>query len=93
MARLIDADEPRGYWHISEPCERCHWNNIDCNKPPYYSLLDICDAIDEIPTVDAILVEWLNSKRLDLQNKDKALSKAVWLVRKAWMEEQEAQNG
>ncbi len=61
--RFIDVDALRDYWRISEPCESCHWNNIDCSKPPYYSLLDICKAIDEIPTVDAIPVEWIKQTR------------------------------
>lgn len=57
--RLVDADALREHWHISEKCEECHWNNRDCSKPPYYSLHDICEAIDEVPTIDAIPVEWL----------------------------------
>lgn len=61
--KLIDADALRDYWHISELCESCHWNNIDCSKPPYYPLLDICKAIDEIPVVDAIPVEWMKEHR------------------------------
>ena len=49
-------------------------------------LQDIADA----PTIDAIPVEWLNNKMLDLQNRDKALSKAAWLVLYEWQKEQEA---
>jgi hypothetical protein len=33
---------------------------------------------------------WITEKFLDVLNKDKELSKAVWLVRKAWQKEQEA---
>ena len=90
MPRLIDADALREHWHISEKCEECHWNNRDCSKPPYYSLHDICEEIDEVPTIDAIPMWWITEKFLDVLNKDKELSKAVWLVRKAWQKEQEA---
>lgn len=40
--------------------------------------------------VDAIPMWWITEKFLDVMNKDKELSKAVWLVRKAWLKEQEA---
>lgn len=43
--------------------------------------------IDWMPTIDAIPVEWLGSKMLDLQNKDKALSRAAWLVLYEWQKE------
>lgn len=42
------------------------------------------------PTIDAIPMWWITEKFLDVLNKDKELSKAVWLVRKAWQKEQEA---
>lgn len=47
----------------------------------------------EAPAVDAIPMWWITEKFLDVMNKDKELSKAVWLVRKAWQNEQEAQDG
>lgn len=40
--------------------------------------------------VDAIPMWWIIEKFLDVLNKDKELSNAVWLVRKAWQKEQEA---
>lgn len=46
--------------------------------------------IDDAPTIDAIPVEWMNEKFMDLQNKDKALSRAAWLVLHTWQKEQEA---
>ena len=49
----------------------------------------MCD-INDTPTIDAIPMWWITEKFLDVLNKDKELSKAVWLVRKAWQEEQEA---
>lgn len=42
--------------------------------------------------IDAIPMWWITEKFLDVLNKDKELSKAVWLVRKAWLEEQEAKS-
>ena len=39
--------------------------------------------------IDAIPMWWITEKFLDVLNKDKDLSKAVWFVRKAWLEEQE----
>ena len=62
---LIDVNVLREYFKISKECVECHWNNKDCSKPPYYSLRDICSAIDEIPTVDAIPVEWLEEHDSD----------------------------
>ena len=88
--RLIDADALRYYWRISEPCEHCHWNRIDCSKPPYYSLLDICNAIDEMPIIDAIPVEWLGDKELDYRTTgDKMFSDAFAVVIGEWQKEQE----
>jgi hypothetical protein len=46
--------------------------------------------LEDAPTIDAIPVEWLDDKFMDLQNKDKALSRAAWLVLHAWQKEQEA---
>lgn len=87
--RFIDVDVLRDYWHISELCERCHWNNIDCSKPPYYSLLDICKAIDEIPTVDAIPVDWLEEQRDKLSEAwDEEWHEINGLIEQ-WREEQE----
>lgn len=39
------------------------------------------------PTIDAIPMWWITEKFLDVLNKDNELSKAVWLVRKAWQNE------
>jgi hypothetical protein len=49
-------------------------------------LQDIADA----PTIEAIPLEWLNNKMLDLQNRDKALSRAAWLVLYEWQKGQGA---
>ena len=47
----------------------------------------------ECPKTDAIPMWWITEKFLDVLNKDKELSKAAWLVLKAWQKEQEVQNG
>ena len=39
--------------------------------------------------IDAIPVEWLDDKFMDIQNKDKLLSMAAWLVLRAWQKERE----
>lgn len=93
MGRLIDADVLREYWHISEKCEECHWNNRDCSKPPYYSLHDICEAIDEAPTIDAIPVEWLwaaQDKMLESPRFNFEQCAVVGQLIRAWQKEQEA---
>lgn len=51
-----------------------------------YVFADITDA----PIIPAIPMEWITEKFLDTLNKDKELSKAAWLVCKAWIAEQEA---
>ena len=80
MSRIIDADALKakcGEWYTEEGTEEGFIGTLG-------SLLDAA------PTVDAIPVEWLNNKMLDLQNRDKALSKAAWLVLYEWQKEQEA---
>lgn len=83
MSRMIDADALpdalfQKHVHYGEGTEM------------YLSYNDVVDAIDAAPTVEAIPAEWLNNKMLDLQNRDKALSKAAWLVLYEWQKEQEA---
>ena len=90
--RLIDADVLCEYWHISEKCEECHWNNRDCSKPPYYSLHDICGAIYEVPTIDAIPVEWLRGLKEKLYGNSNGLAYRMLLdvILNIWQKEQEA---
>lgn len=82
---LIDNNALREYYKMNERCEECHWNNRDCSKPPYYSLLDICKAIDEVPIVDAIPVEWLRKW-------PKSLREGAYVrdILTDWQKEQEA---
>lgn len=89
---LIDTNALRDYFNINEHCEECHWNSRDCSKPPYYSLRDICAAIDEIPTIDAIPVEWIKN-RLDAMLKGTTSAEscfAVQIMLVDWQKEQEA---
>jgi hypothetical protein len=78
--RLIDADSLE-----SETCSGC----VN-NEHKYANCIDC--ALANAPTIDAIPMWWITEKFLDVLNKDKELSKAVWLVRKAWQQEQEAQD-
>ena len=87
--RLIDANALREYYKINEHCEKCHWNNRDCSKPPYYSLHDICEAIDEVPTVDAIPVEWLRGLMLSTED-DVDKVEFAWIMRE-WESEKKEQ--
>ena len=87
--KLIDADELRKYWKITKECIECHWNNRDCSRPPYYSLHDICEAIDEIPVIDAIPVEWLE-KQMKLSHENSAIHQTIDTVIGLWDMEQEA---
>ena len=89
---LIDTNALREYYKINEHCEECHWNSRDCSKPPYYSLRDICEAIDEIPIIDAIPVEWLkehDSKGNEYGRRYITVVDALSM----WQKEQEAQDG
>lgn len=55
------------------------------------SLAAFCEAcltLDKMPTMEAIPMSWINEKLLDMKKKDMALSAAVWLTRRAWLEEQ-----
>lgn len=78
MSRIIDADALKDNMFGYAPPEMT-WDRGDIEH-----------KIDEMPTIDAIPVEWLRDKMLDLQNKDKALSRAAWLVLYEWKKEQEA---
>ena len=59
-------------------------------SPTSDDLYEVNLCIIEAPTIDAIPMEWMNEKFMDLQNKDLALSRAAWLVLHAWQKEQEA---
>lgn len=79
--RLIDADA------LKEKIEQCGGEGTMAR----YCKRVLAECLDnDAPTADAIPVEWLDKKFLDIQNKDKALSAAAWLVLHAWQKEQEA---
>ena len=50
--RLIDKDVLLDLFHIKEPCMECPWFTKGCDKP-VYSPMEICERIDDAPTVDA----------------------------------------
>lgn len=83
--RQIDADN---LWKVLRGEEGAKALNHSPVK-----LMDVKQIIDNAPTIDAIPMWWITEKFLDVLNKDKELSKAVWLVRKAWQKEQGAQDG
>jgi len=91
MSRMIDADAlfavVKGHHDLyngaTNPADKARRD--EC-------LQVMCD-INDAPTVDAIPMWWITEKFLDVLDKDKELSKAVWLVRKAWQKEQGAQDG
>lgn len=84
--RLIDADA------LAAELYKHHVHDDEELEPLIY-LADAERVIANAPTVDAIPVEWMIEKELDLKNKDAALSRAAWLVLHAWRKEQEAQDG
>lgn len=84
--RLID-----GEWLAGELFKH-HVHDEDDLEPMVY-LSDAQNLIATAPTIDAIPMWWITEKFLDVLNKDKELSKAAWLVRKAWQKEQEANDG
>ena len=81
VVRLIDADALK--------------NNMFDYAPPEmtWDRGDIEHKIDEMPTIDAIPVAWLDDKFLDYENEDLALSRAAWLIMHAWQKEQEVGHG
>ena len=82
--RLIDADAL--CVHIEEEFDGVCVYDVSGNE----AAREFCDMVDIAPTIDAIPMWWITEKFLDVLNKDKELSKAVWLVCKAWQKEHEA---
>ena len=78
MPRLIDADL------LNKELQKRLGSPVDDK------LYEVNLCIIDAPTIDAIPLEWLRDKMLDLQNRDKALSKAAWLVLYEWQKEQGA---
>lgn len=86
MVRLIDAEA------LASELYNHHVHDDEELEPLVY-LADAEKVIADAPTVDAIPVEWMIEKLMDLRNKDRALSRAAWLVLHTWRKEQEVQNG
>ena len=53
--RLIDADALKKSWRMANDCNACERNPRICTYETVY-MRDICDAIDEAPTVG----EWIS---------------------------------
>lgn len=102
--RLIDADAVVQYLHEFRCADCDRRKGLKNGEIQFcYEIGDApcraCDIGDTIeyfldediaPTIDAIPMWWITEKFLDVLNKDKELSKAVWLIYKAWQKEQEA---
>lgn len=85
--RIIDADALKAEFDKNCAMECACCDNATCN---HARNAVGCGLVDAAPTIDAIPMWWITEKFLDVLNKDKELSKAVWLIYKAWQKEQEA---
>ena len=77
MGKLIDSDV------VKEYLKRAIWG-----ADP-----KIDGWVDAMPAADAVPMEWLRDRMLDMPSTDEALSKAAWRVMRAWEKEQEGKNG
>lgn len=87
--RLIDVDALKREYNMADVCENCKTDARECQMQDVYTKMAFCGWLEDAPTIDAIPMWWITEKFLDVLNKDEELSKAVWLVRKAWQKEQE----
>ena len=83
--RLSDADVLRGI--LLEIYEEKEKRRDQAGRS---AISDAIIRLGAVPEVNAIPVEWLRDKLLDMPNADEALSKAAWMVMRAWKKEQEA---
>ena len=90
MSRLIDAD---ALYNGTMKEEYFGFKARDEDGRESFAYSCAMQRLAEAPTIDAIPMWWITEKFLDVLNKDKELSKAAWLVRKAWEKEQGAQDG
>ena len=95
--RLIDADAYAAEMRKKQDNCRVWKDGLDEGTELYaraeqsfVTFVEAALTLKSQPTIDAIPMWWITEKFLDVLNKDKELSKAVWLVRKAWQKEQEA---
>jgi hypothetical protein len=89
--RLVDADALKEEIEFHPTSVSVCMTVAEAKGQTYFKNRCLED-IDNAPTIDAIPMWWITEKYLDVLNKDKELSKAVWLVRKAWQKEQDAQD-
>lgn len=50
--RLIDADMLKAEWGFGDKCDECEADTRQCQYEPIYTKMDICDMIDDAPTVE-----------------------------------------
>lgn len=56
--RLIDADALKKDWSMANKCEECPQDARQCQYEQDFSRMDICEMLDEAPTVSG----WISVK-------------------------------
>ena len=56
--RLIDADALKKSWSMGDNCEDCQQNARTCQYEQDFTRMDICEMLDEAPTVSG----WISIK-------------------------------
>ena len=65
--RMIDADALKKDWSMANKCEECPQDARKCQYEQNFTRMDICDMLDEAPTVGG----WISVKdRLPEKDKD-----------------------
>lgn len=49
--RLIDGDRLRADWKMEDKCEECNQDARKCQYDYDYTKMDICEWLDDVPTV------------------------------------------
>ena len=99
--RLADIDKLKAERNMADDCAKCKHDAGICAEHQCYSRMDICNMLDDVPTVAAIPVEWLEKRRQNLilaamvhstvyGDNSVELCHAVNVVLEMWQKEQEA---
>lgn len=78
--RLIDADALKKEWSMANKCEECPQDARKCQYEQDFSRMDICEMLDEAPTVGGWISvkDRLPSEHDSLFAKNPHLSKYMW---------------
>lgn len=57
--RLIDADALKKEWGMANKCEDCPRDARKCQFSMVLTRMDICEMLDEAPTVEPQTAKWL----------------------------------